>query len=188
MLPRLGAVRAPHPLDPRSGDGPSLVPRLLSLVPQRVVLTGILTLLGVGTSIGRPALAQDPAPGRMPIGVPGTSSAPASGSAASRLPSAMREITVTPAQRAAMRASWAQVSARWEAVLAEGKATGRLTEAAHTELRGLASEHNARLLTILTPAQRTTLEANLTAQAAARDAASRQAAPQPPSARPEDRP
>lgn len=73
----------------------------------------------------------------------------------------MTGIEVTPAQRAAMRASWARVRARWDAVMARAKATGEMSASDQATLRQLADEHNQRLLQILTAEQRERLERNL---------------------------
>lgn len=75
--------------------------------------------------------------------------------------SPMTGVEVTAKQREAMRASWALVADRWNAIMTRSRARGRITDDEHAVLRALADEHNQRLLQILTEEQRKQLEVNL---------------------------
>ena len=79
------------------------------------------------------------------------------------LPSPMSGIEVSESQRVAMRASWAEVAAEWDAILERSRAAGTVNTEDSRRLSQLASEHNARLLGIFTEAQRERLERNLEA-------------------------
>ena len=79
------------------------------------------------------------------------------------LPSPMSGIEVSESQRVAMRASWAEVAAEWDAILERSRAAGTVSTDDSRRLSQLAAEHNARLLGIFTEAQRERLERNLEA-------------------------